>query len=67
MVGKNIKVIIDSLDDEYYIGRSEKDAPEVDGEVFIESKNNKLEIGKIYDTEIIDCGEYDLFAKLIIQ
>lgn len=67
MVGKNIRVIIDSLGDEYYIGRSEKDAPEVDGEVFIESKNNKLEIGKIYDTKIIDCGEYDLFAKLITK
>ena len=67
LVGKKISVIIDSFDDEYYIGRSEKDAPEVDGEVLMESKNNNLEIGKIYSTEIIDCGEYDLFAKLVIK
>ena len=37
MIGKKIKVIIDSEDGEFYIGRSERDAPEVDGEVLIET------------------------------
>jgi len=67
LVGKELSVIIDRLEDDHFIGRSEKDAPEVDGEVLIESGENHLEIGNIYSTEIIDCNDYDLFAKLIIK
>ena len=67
LVGKELNVIIDRLEGDYFIGRSEKDAPEVDGEVLIEGGENHLEIGNIYSTEIIDCNDYDLFAKLIIK
>jgi len=62
-VGKKLNVIIDSEDGDYFIGRSERDAPEVDGEVLIEL-NDKIKIGNIYTVEIIDFNEYDLFAKL---
>jgi len=63
LVGKNINVIVDTLDGDYYVTRSERDAPEVDGEVLIE-KDENLEIGNIYNVEIIDYNDYDLFAKL---
>ena len=63
LVGKNIKVIVDALDGDYYVARSERDAPEVDGEVLIEN-SEKLEVGNIYNVEIIDYNDYDLFAKL---
>jgi len=64
LVGKKIKIIIDRIEGEFYIGRSEKDAPEVDGEVLIPLKENNLELGEFYYTEIYDCNEYDLFGKL---
>lgn len=67
LVGKNINVIIDGLEGDYYIGRSERDAPEVDGEVLLDRKTNNVKIGNIYATEIIDCNEYDLFAKLFVK
>lgn len=63
LVGKSINVIVDSLDGNYYVARSERDAPEVDGEVLIDI-SNELEIGNIYTVEIIDYNDYDLFAKL---
>ena len=63
LVGKKIKVIVDTLDGDYFVARSERDAPEVDGEVLIE-KDENLEIGNIYNVEIIDYNDYDLFAKL---
>ena len=63
LVGKKINVIVDTLDGDYYVARSERDAPEVDGEVLIESSEN-IEIGNIYNVEIIDYNDYDLFAKL---
>ncbi len=64
LVGKNLKIIVDRIEGEFYIGRSEKDAPEVDGEVLIPLKENNLEVGEFYYTEIYDCNEYDLFGKL---
>ncbi|MBU0473260.1 MAG: 30S ribosomal protein S12 methylthiotransferase RimO [Bacteroidetes bacterium] len=63
LVGKTINVIIDSLEGDYYVARSERDAPEVDGEVLID-KDENVEIGNIYKVEIIDFNDYDLFAKL---
>lgn len=65
MVGKVIKVIIDDIEGEYFVGRSERDAPEVDGEVLIKSDQKMLKIGGFYNIEIYDCNDYDLFGKLI--
>lgn len=64
-IGKKIKVLVESLEDKYYIGRSYRDAPEVDGEVLILAEGNKLDIGNFYDVEIYDNNEYDLFGKII--
>jgi len=67
-VGKKLKVIVDSLDGEdtdgFYVGRSYRDAPEVDGEILIPAVH-KLSIGKFYETEIYDFNEYDLFGKIL--
>ncbi len=63
LIGTEQNIIIDGLEGNYYIGRSERDAPEVDGEVLIES-GKELAIGNIYRGKIFDCNEYDLFAKL---
>ncbi|MCX7798131.1 MAG: 30S ribosomal protein S12 methylthiotransferase RimO [Melioribacter sp.] len=63
LVGKELKVLIDSKENEFYIGRTEKDAPEVDGEIYIHTNKN-LKIGEFYSAEIYDCNEYDLFGKL---
>jgi ribosomal protein S12 methylthiotransferase len=65
LIGKRIKVIVDSREGEYFIARSERDAPEVDGEVLISHENNDLKIGEFYNVDIYDCNEYDLYGKLI--
>jgi len=65
MIGKSIKVIIDGKEGDFYIGRSERDAPEVDGEVLINANSHPLIPGQFYSVEIYDCNEYDLFGKLI--
>lgn len=64
LIGKTLKVVIDTFENGHYIGRTERDAPEVDGEVIIDAKNSALEIGAFYDVEIYDCNEYDLFGNL---
>ena len=64
LIGRKMKVIIDNIEGDFYIGRTEKDAPEVDGEVLIRADDIKLKIGNFYDVEINDCNEYDLFGKI---
>lgn len=64
LIGKSMKVLIDSKEGEYFIGRTERDAPEVDGEVLIESGNINLKVGRFYSVDIYDCNEYDLYGKI---
>lgn len=64
LIGKKIKVLIDEFDGENFIGRTERDAPEVDGEVIISATKETLNIGEFYNIEIYDCNEYDLFGKI---
>lgn len=64
LIGKTLRVIIDNSEGEFFIGRSEMDAPEVDGEILIKKENTILEIGQFYDIEIVESNDYDLFGKL---
>lgn len=64
-IGQTMKVIIDRIEGDYYIGRTEFDSPEVDPEVLIERENNNLKIGGFYQTEIINADDFDLYAKII--
>ncbi|MGI6073481.1 MAG: 30S ribosomal protein S12 methylthiotransferase RimO [Fermentimonas sp.] len=63
LVGEQLNVIIDREDAEFYIGRTEFDSPEVDGEVLIE-KTKKLKIGNFYDVKITDAYPFDLYGKV---
>ncbi|MBL1215083.1 MAG: 30S ribosomal protein S12 methylthiotransferase RimO [Ignavibacteriae bacterium] len=63
-VGKTMNCIVDDIENDFYIARSERDAPEVDGEVLIKAENKLLKLGEFYPIEIIDCNEYDLFGKI---
>ncbi|MEN8118910.1 MAG: 30S ribosomal protein S12 methylthiotransferase RimO [Bacteroidota bacterium] len=64
-IGKTMEVLVDRLEDNYYVARSEYDSPEVDNEILIPIENNQLEIGEFYKVKIESSREYDLFASLI--
>lgn len=63
MVGTQQRVVIDREEQEYYIGRTQYDSPEVDCEVLID-KAEKLQIGEFYTVNIIKSEDFDLYAKL---
>ena len=63
-VGHTYKVIIDRIEGDYYIGRTEYDSPEVDTEVLIEVADGELNIGSFYNVEITDATEFDLMGRL---
>ncbi len=63
-VGKIFKVIVDSENEMYYIGRTEFDSPDVDGEVLIEKKQN-LQIGEFYNVKITSSMSFDLIGEVV--
>jgi ribosomal protein S12 methylthiotransferase len=63
-LGKIFKVLIDRMEGAYWIGRTEYDSPEVDGEVLVPVAEN-IEPGNFYWVEIVDVSEFDLFGKLM--
>ena len=64
-IGKRFKVIIDRMEGEYYVGRTEFDSPEVDPEVLIERDAKTLEIGNFYQVEVDSSDDYDLFGHVV--
>jgi ribosomal protein S12 methylthiotransferase len=62
LIGTNLDVIIERKEGDFYIGRSYRDAPEVDGEILIKADGLELKAGKFYPLEIYDSNEYDLYA-----
>lgn len=63
-VGRDMKVLIDRKEGEYFIGRTEYDSPEVDNEVIIHAPDQYLRIGDFVNTTITDAEQYDLFAEV---
>jgi ribosomal protein S12 methylthiotransferase len=62
-IGRRIKVLVDDIDEEGAIARSEGDAPDVDGLVYI-TDGHDLEIGEFAEVNVIDCDVHDLYAQL---
>ncbi len=68
-IGKIMEVLIEdiSFDGKYYIGRTMKDVPEIDGLVFVENneKGKNALLHKFVKCEIIDVEDYDLIANFV--
>ena len=64
-VGSIMKIIIDREDEEYYIGRTEFDSPEIDNEVLILKGSKNLEIGCFYKARITSADDFDLYADIV--
>jgi len=63
-VGTRMKVIIDRKEEDFFIGRSEFDSPEVDPEVLI-PVSEVVKPGHFYEVEITAAEDYDLYATVV--
>jgi len=64
-IGKIYKTLIDRVEGDYFVGRTEYDSPEVDNEVLIPTAEEYLRIGDFADIKVIDAEDYDLFGTLV--
>jgi ribosomal protein S12 methylthiotransferase len=65
-VGKKISVIVDrKIGEKTFECRTEFDAPEIDGVVYLEAEN--LNEGQLQEVEVIDSLEYDLIGRLTMN
>ena len=63
-VGRVEKVLIDRLEGDYYVGRSQFDSPEVDDEILIPAEE-ELQIGSFYQARITQADYFDCYAELV--
>ncbi len=61
-VGKTFKTMIDRIEGDYYVGRTEFDSPEVDPEVLVKA-DRELRIGQFADIRITEADAFDLYGK----
>lgn len=61
-IGQTLDVIVDREEDDFYVGRTSFDSPEVDPEVLI-FKNKILTVGDIYPVKIVDSQSFDLIGN----
>jgi len=64
-IGGTFRVIIDRLDGDYYVGRTEFDSPEVDPEVLIPAAEGPLKEGSFYDVKILSAEPYELIGTIL--
>lgn len=61
-IGQTMKVMIDRVEDEYFVGRTEFDSPEVDPEVLIPVGTVGVKKGDFYQAKIVDATDFDLYG-----
>ena len=63
-VGRTERVIIDSRQGDWYVGRTQYDSPEVDQEILIPASERRLLRGHFYDVTVTSAADYDLYGKI---
>ena len=63
-VGRTERVVIDSRQGDFYVGRTQNDSPEVDQEILIPVGGKRLLRGHFYDVTVTSAADYDLYGEV---
>ena len=64
-VGQDLEVIVDEVDAEAATCRTMADAPEIDGNLFVDEDFEGLSVGDVVKVEVEEAGEYDLWGRVV--
>jgi ribosomal protein S12 methylthiotransferase len=62
---QRMKVIVDRIEPDFIIGRTEYDSPEIDQEALIDKTGTLPSPGSFVEVEIVDTDDYDLYARIL--
>jgi ribosomal protein S12 methylthiotransferase len=65
MIGKEVKVLFDRKEGQYFVGRTEWDSPEVDNEVLVDAQKNFVRLGDFAMVKITNVESFDLIGELV--
>ena len=63
--GEIFKVLIDRIEDNYFVGRTEFDSPDVDNEVLISAGDARLSVGSFVNVKITSTEDFDLYGEIV--
>ena len=63
-VGRTERVLIDSRQGDWYVGRTQYDSPEVDQEILIPATGKRLLRGHFYEVTVTSAADYDLYGEV---
>ncbi len=68
-IGQTLRVVIDRVEGDYYVGRTEFCSPEVDPEVLIAVADTDVAVepGQFYQVKITDAEEFDLYGEIVYE
>ncbi|MBO5675421.1 MAG: 30S ribosomal protein S12 methylthiotransferase RimO [Bacteroidaceae bacterium] len=64
-VGKEMRIVIDRKEGDWYVGRTEYDSPEVDPEILIPASVDGLAPGMFYNVRVTKADDFDLYGEFI--
>lgn len=65
-IGKTYKVLFDRKENDYFVGRTEYDSPDVDNEVLVKAtEQNYVRIGDFADVKITEASDFDLYGEFV--
>ena len=64
-IGNTYKVLVDKMDGDYFIGRTEFDSPEVDNEVLIDAKLDYATPGTFVNIQVDRAEDFDLYGRIV--
>ena len=63
-IGRDMKVLFDRKEGEYFIGRSQYDSPEVDNEILVNAAQNYVRVGDFANVHITNAEAFDLYGEI---
>jgi len=65
-IGKVYNTLIEKIEDNYFIGRTEHMAPEIDGLIYVDIKDN-IKVGSFVPVRVYEADEYDLKGEVYYE
>lgn len=64
-VGKTFRVLVDRVEGEHFVARTEFDSPDVDNEVLISTEDTYLRVGDYATVKVVEATDFDLMGELV--